>query len=55
MCDLTERAAFLIGSGSIKVRKYLNYSVQFRFALGDFEKDGSGSVKVRQKYRKAGL
>ena len=47
-CDLTEQAAFSIGSGSVKVLKYLNYSVQFRFALCDFEKDGSGSVKVRQ-------
>ena len=45
-CDLTERAAFSIGSGSVKVRKYSNYSVQFRFALCDFEKYGSGSVKV---------
>ena len=44
-----ERAAFSIDSGSIKVCKYLNYSVQFRFALCDFEKYGSGSVKVRQK------
>ena len=47
-CDLTERATFSIGSGSVKVRKYSNYSVQFRFALCDFEKYGSGSVKVRQ-------
>ena len=47
-CDLSERAAFSIGSGSVKVRKYSNYSVQFRFALCDFEKYGSGSVKVRQ-------
>ena len=47
-CDLTERAAFSIGSGSVKVRKYSNYSVQFRFALCDFEKYGSDSVKVRQ-------
>ena len=46
--DLTERAAFSIGSGSVKVRKYSPYSVQFRFALCDFEKYGSGSVKVRQ-------
>ena len=30
-CDLTERAAFSIGS--VKVRKYSNYSVQLRFAL----------------------
>ena len=44
--DLTERAAFSIGS--VTVRKYSHYSVQFRFALGDFEKYGSGSVKVRQ-------
>ena len=43
-CDLTERAAF----SSVQVRKYLNYSVQFRLALCDFEKYGSGSVKVRQ-------
>ena len=46
--DLTERAAFSIGSGSVKVRKCSNYSVQFRFALCDFEKYGSGSIKVRQ-------
>ena len=44
--DLTERVAFSIGSGSLKVRKYSNYSVQFRFALCDFEEYGSGSVKV---------
>ena len=43
-CDLNERAAFLIAS--IKVRKYSNYSVQFRFALCDFEKYGSGSTKL---------
>ena len=49
MCDLTERAAFSIDSGLVKVRKYSNYSVQFRFALCDFEKYGLGSVKVRQK------
>ena len=36
--DFTERAAFSIGSGSVKVRKYSHYSVQFRFALGDFKK-----------------
>ena len=47
-CDLTERAAFSIGSGSVKIRTYSNYSVPFRFALYDFEKCGSGSVKVRQ-------
>ena len=47
--DFTERAAFLIGSGSVKVRKYSHYSAQFRFALCDFEKYGSGLVKVRQK------
>ena len=41
-CDLTERAAFLIGS--VKIRKYSNYLVQFRFALCDFEKHGSGTV-----------
>ena len=51
-CDLTERAAFSIGSGSVKVRKYSNYLVQFRFALCDFEKCCSGSVKVRQNLRK---
>ena len=45
-CDLTERAAFAIGSGSVKVRKYSNYSVHFRFALCDFEKYGSGSTKL---------
>ena len=45
-CDLTERTAFSIGSGSVKVRKYSYYSVQFRFALCNFEKYGSGSVKV---------
>ena len=28
MCDLTKRAAFSIGSGSVKVLKYSNYSVQ---------------------------
>ena len=37
-----------IGSGSVKVLKYSNYSVQFRFALCDFEKYGSVSVKVRK-------
>ena len=47
--DFTEQAAFSIGSGLVKVRKYSHYSVQFRFALCDFEKYGSGSVKVRQK------
>ena len=41
-----ERAAFSIRSGSVKVRKYSHYSVQFRFALCDFEKYGSGAVKV---------
>ena len=46
-CDLTERAAFSIGSGLVKVRKYSHYSVQFWFALCDFEK--YDSVKVRQK------
>ena len=45
-CDLTERAAFSTGSGSVKVRKYSNYSVQFRFALRDFKKYGSGSVEM---------
>ena len=44
-----ERAAFSIGSGSVKVRKYSHYSVQLRFALCDFEKYGPDSVKVRQK------
>ena len=43
-CDLTERAAFSIGS--VKVRKYLNYSVQFRFSLCDFEK----TVRVRLRF-----
>ena len=47
--DFTERTASSIGSGSVKVRKYLHYSVQFRFALCDFEKYGSGSIKVGQK------
>ena len=42
--DLTECAAFSIGSGSFKVLKYSNYSVQFRFALCDFEKYGLGLV-----------
>ena len=37
---------FLIGSSSDKVRKFSNYSVQFRLTLFDFEKYGSGSVKV---------
>ena len=46
-CDLTERAAFSIGSGSVKVRKYTNCSVQFRFALCDFEKHGLGQVRLR--------
>ena len=36
---------FPIGSGSDKVLKYLNYSVQFQFALCDFEKYGSVSVR----------
>ena len=54
-CDLTERAAFSIGLCSVKVCKYSNYSVQFRFVLCDFEKYGSGSVKVRQQKRKTGL
>ena len=31
--DLTERAAFLFGLGSVKIRKCSHYSVQFRFAL----------------------
>ena len=48
-CDLTKRTAFSIASGSVKVRKYSNYSVEFRFAFCDFEKYGSGSVKVRKK------
>ena len=48
LCDLTERAAFSIGSGSVKVRKYSNYLIQFLFALCDLEKYGSGSVKARQ-------
>ena len=47
--DFSERAAFSIGSNSVKVHKYSHYSVQFRFALSDFEKYGSGSVKVQQK------
>ena len=47
--DLTERAAFSIDSGSVKVCKYSNYLVQFRFALCDFETYGLGSVKVRQE------
>ena len=47
-----ERTAFSIDSGSVKIRKYSNYSVQLRFALCDFEKYGSGLVKVRQKFRK---
>ena len=47
--DFTERAAFSISSGSVKVCKYSHYSIQFRFALCDFEKYGSGSVKVRRK------
>ena len=45
--DFTEQAAFLMGS--VKVRKYSLYLVQFQFTLCDFEKNGSGSVKVRQK------
>ena len=53
VCDLTERAAFSIGS--VKVRKYSNYSVQFRFALRDFDKYDSDSDKVRQNQRKTGL
>ena len=48
-CDLTEQTAFSMNSGSVKVRKYSNYSVQFRLVLCDFEKYGSVSVKVRQK------
>ena len=36
--DFTERTAFSIGSGTVKVRKHSHYSVQFRFALCDFEK-----------------
>ena len=36
-------------SGSVKVRKYSDYSIQFQFAFCNFEKCGSGSVKVRQK------
>ena len=47
-CDLMERAAFSIGSGLVKVRYYSNYSVQFRFALCDFEKYGLGSTKLAQ-------
>ena len=49
--DFTEPAAFSIGSG----RKYSHYAIQFRFALCDYEKYGSGSVKVLQKQRKTGL
>ena len=48
VCELTERAAFSIGSDSVKVRKYSTYAVQFRFALCDFEKYGSGSIKIQQ-------
>ena len=47
--DFTERAAFSIGSGSVQVRKYSHYSVQFRFGFCDFEIYDLGSVKVRQK------
>ena len=47
--DFTERAAFSVGSGLVEVRKYSHYSVQFQFALYDFEKYGSGSVKIQQK------
>ena len=53
--DFTEREAFSIGSGSVMVRKNSRCSVQFRFALCDFEKYDSGSVKVRQKQRKTDL
>ena len=53
--DFTKQAAFPIGSGSVKVRKYSDYSVQFRSALCDFEKYGSGLVKVQQKLRQTGL
>ena len=37
--DFTEQAAILIGSGCLRfaTRKYSHYSVQFRFALCDFE------------------
>ena len=45
-CDFAERTVFFSGSGSVKVRKYSHYSVEFRFALNDFEKYGSGSVKL---------
>ena len=45
----TERSAFSIGTGSVKVRKYSHYLFQFRFVLSGFETYGSGSVKVRQK------
>ena len=57
MTRVTSRSEPLlsIGSGSVKVLKYSDYSVQFRFALSDFEKYGSGSVKVRQKWLKTGL
>ena len=46
--DFTERVAFSIGSDSVKVCKYSNYSVQLRFVFRDFEKYGSGLVKVRK-------
>ena len=49
------RSEPLFSIGSVKVLKYSNYSVQFQFALCDFEKYGSVSVKVRQKYLKTGL
>ena len=45
--DFAKQAAFSIGLGSVKVRKYSHYSVQFWFALGDLKK--YRSVKVRQK------
>ena len=46
---------FSTGSGSVKVHDYSNCSVQFRFALCDFLKYGSGLVKVRQKLHETDL
>ena len=43
---VTSRSEPLLSIGSVKVLKYSDYSVQFRFALFDFEKYGSGSVKA---------
>ena len=50
--DFTERTTFSIGSGSVKVYKYSHYSVQFPFALCDFEKN---TVQVWLRFDKTSI